>query len=110
MKKSNIAKHYLGPNNAIQIIHCRHQRHWATIATLNCACEEVKIYDSVFSNCDQDMKSIASKLFHKKMTIKMEPVQRQHGNTDCGVFATAYATALASNCNPSLIVFDQSSI
>ena len=34
-------------SNAIQIIHCR-QNHWATITTIGCAGNQVKVYDSVY--------------------------------------------------------------
>jgi hypothetical protein len=100
----------LSPTNSIQIIHCRHMRHWATLSTINCTNEEVKIYDSVYSCWDQETEDIVAKLFHKKMKISMEPVQKQQGNTDCGIFSIAFAIALAANCNPSLIVFNQSSL
>ena len=40
--------------NNIQIIHCASRHHWIAAITVNCTQQEVKVYDSIFFNCDKE--------------------------------------------------------
>ena len=44
----------------------------------------------------------------KEISIKMMKVQQQEGENDCGLFAIAFATALANGVQPGHCVFKQS--
>ena len=77
---------------------------------MGCAKNEVKICDSVFSSPDLETQTICLNLFDiaKKPKLTYEPVQKQEGGDDCGVFSIAFATALAHGLNPVGIHFVQS--
>ena len=44
---------------------------------------------------------------HKQITLSFRDVQRQVGSSDCGLFAIAFATAIAFGLDPGGILFDQ---
>ena len=73
----------------------------------------VHVYDSLPSS------SINSSSLHRQIaaimktedasfTVKHVAVQRQVGNSDCGLFAIAYATSLCSGLDPHTLKYDQS--
>jgi len=43
----------------------------------------------------------------KKPKLTYEPVQKQEGRDDCGVFSIAFATALAHGQSPASVQFAQ---
>ena len=97
----------------VQILHrgSMDSGHWFTISTLNCPEGIVNVFDSMYSDLDQESKSqILSILKHEGKFVKfhMIPVQRQVGGTECGVFAIAFAVALSFGLNPTKLIFDQS--
>ena len=49
--------------NKLQIIHCNSRQYWIVVSTLNCPLGEVKVYDSIFYNCDQETEVIITNLF-----------------------------------------------
>ena len=55
-------------------------------------------------------KQVASIVCTKKKAIKLKivDVQMQAGGCDCGLFAVAFATALANGIPPGKFTFDQS--
>ena len=80
--------------NKLQIIHCKSRQHWIIASTLNCPLGEVKVYDSMFYNCDQETKVIIANLFQcspKKVRVKVASSQKQKGG---GVYAIAFAVAV----------------
>ena len=96
--------------NKLQIIHCKSRQHWIVASTLNCTLGEVKVYDSLFYNCDEETECIITNLFQcgsKKIRVKVARSQKQKGATDCGVYAIAFATAIAHGINPSKLKLKQ---
>ena len=55
------------------------------------------IHDSAFIRLDAETRTTIMKMFRIKKTEDMIviPMQKQHGSTDCGVFAIAVMTSLA---------------
>jgi len=98
--------------NGIQIVYLNNRLHWCVASTISCAKNEVKVYDSVFSSPDSEMRTICLNLFDvaKKPKLTYQPVQKQEGGDDCGVFSIAFATALLHNQNPVNVQFVQSSM
>ena len=96
--------------NGIQIIYLNNRLHWCVASTISCAKIEVKVYDSVFSSPNSEMRTVCLNLFDisKKPKLTYEPVQKQEGGDDCGVFSIAFATALVHNHNPINVQFVQS--
>lgn len=72
----------------------------------------MKIYNSVFSSPDSEMRTICLNLFDiaKKQKLIYEPVQKQEGRDDCGVFSIVFATALAHHQDPVHVQFVQSTM
>ena len=77
---------------------------------INCIHGEVKVYDSLFQYLDQTSLKCVEKLFEQddvSPRIKMSQCRRQKGSKDCGVYAIAFATAIAFSQNPSRQNFKQ---
>ena len=95
----------------VQILHDGHG-HWLTVSTIGAEDEaEVYVYDSMYPSVGTyTKKEVASILCTKKKAIKLKimDVQMQAGGSDCGLFAVAFATALANGIPPGKFTFDQS--
>ena len=98
--------------SVMQIVYLSNRLHWCVASTISCPKNEVKIYDSVFSSPDSELRSVCLNLFDiaKKLKLIYEPVQKQEGGDDCGVFSIAFATALAHHQNPVHVRFVQSTM
>ena len=73
----------------------------------------MKIYDSMFSSPDSEMRTVClnlSDIAKKKPKLIYEPIQKQEGGDDCGVFSIAFATALAHHQDPVHVQFVQSTM
>ena len=98
--------------NKVQIIHCSRRKHWIIATTVNCKEGEVRIYDSVFNSCDDEVELVVRNLFQADTAkgsphIKMMHCQKQVGGKDCGVFSIAFATAIVLGLNPGKVTFLQ---
>ena len=96
--------------NRIQILFCKERKHWIVATTVNCSPYEVKVYDSLFQYLDKDSLQLIERLFqcdNLNLDIIMTQRCKQEGCKDCGVFAIAIATAIASGLNPSRQNFKQ---
>ena len=73
---------------------------------------KVLVYDSIFKNVDKETRKIICNIFQvlPVSNIKVVKAQKQMGTKDCGLFAIAYATALALGQNPSKLTFYQESM
>ena len=96
----------------VQIIHCSSRHHWIVATTIGGGGNCVVVYDSVFKTVDKETRKSVNKLFESisVKSIKIPKVQKQKGNKDCGLFAVAFATALAHGQNPSKQRFHQASL
>ena len=93
----------------VQILHNGHG-HWLTISTIGVRHPEVSVYDSMYPTVSTHAKrQIASLLVTSQKEIKLRhmDVQMQSGGYDCGLFAIAFATALADGEQPGRCLFDQ---
>ena len=75
--------------NSIQIVHCAARHHWILATTVDCKLGEVKIFDSIFFNCDKETMQTMHTLFYlilEHPTITMCRCQKQAGTTDLGIF------------------------
>ena len=79
------------------------RRHWITVSTKWYKGGKVEVYDSVFIKLDAETRTTIIKMFQLKKTkdIIMMPMQKQHGSTDCGIFAIAVITSLVHEEDPS---------
>ena len=85
--------------HGLQIVHCR-GNHW--ILASNMANEEgiLNIYDSVYSNIDNNTQEVLANLFVFKK-VCFVTFQKQVCGTDCGLFAIAAATQILSLKSPT---------
>ncbi len=90
----------------VQIIHSR-GNHWIVASTIHSARGEVKVYNSVYNSFNTETKAIISNLFRVSHDIQMAKLQKQDGGNDCGLFAIAVSSALASGLDPTKMNFDQ---
>ena len=84
--------------------------HWVTVSTIGTVHPTVSIYDSLYSSAGTALLSqIAGILSTKEaeITLKFMDVPVQSGASDCGVYAIAFATALAQGKHPECYVFSQ---
>ena len=80
------------------------------MSTLSCSLGEVKVYDSLFYYCDEETEYVIANLFQcgpSKVAVKVAHSQKQKGSSDCGLFAIAFATAVAHGINPSKLKLKQ---
>lgn len=86
------------PKNKLQIVFCKERKHWIVATTINCAHDEVKVYDSLFQYLDKvSMECIENLFQHDNVPLRVRMIQchKQTGTKDCGLFAVAKATAIA---------------
>ena len=98
--------------NKVQIIHCDKRHHWIVATTVKCVNGQVLVIDSLYKSIDDETKSTVCRLFQSKEppVIKVVNPQRQKGGKDCGLFAIAFATAIAFDENPVKKRFKQESM
>ena len=93
----------------IQVLHNGHD-HWVTVSTIGCKAGEINAFDSLPpALTSSKMNQIAALLATPKDAIKVKYIdtQMQSGSSDCGIFAVAFATALANGEAPGAIHFNQ---
>ena len=96
--------------NRLQIVFCKERKHWVVATNINCFSGEVKVYDSLFQYLDQTSLKCIEKLFKEgdiSPRIKMSQCHKQTGTKDCGVYAIAFATAIAFGQNAGRQNFKQ---
>ena len=98
----------------IQILHDGHG-HWLMVsgAITEDGAQEIHVYDSMYATVGTyTKKQIASIVSssEKEIKLKMMNVQKQNGGCDCGLFAIAFATALANGIQPGHCFFNQDAI
>ena len=98
----------------LQIIHCLSRHHWIVATTIgnNGDAGNILVYDSIFNKVDGETREIICNVFRllPVTNVKVVKAQKQMGTKDCGLFAIAYATALAFGQNPSKLKFRQESM
>ena len=80
---------------------------------MQCNFNQVKVYDSWFTYCDEETERVIANLFQcdsSKLTITVSRSHKQKGTVDCGLFAIANATAIAFGKNPSKLCFKQEAL
>ena len=87
----------------IQILNTGHS-HWVTICTVGTNHPMVNVYDSKYVAASTHLSAqIACLLMtqHAEITINFVDVVKQAGSYDCGLYAIAYAAALAHGNDPA---------
>ena len=110
--KQNVKHFKKVDKDMVQILHrgSSGSGHWLTTSTLGCPEGSINVYDSIYTDLDQDTKiQICNILRHTGKCIKFQniPVQHQVGGADCGLFAIAFAVSLCNGLNPEKLIFNQ---
>lgn len=77
---------------------------------MECESSVVNIYDLVYSKPDKNTEEVILNLFNidsDRIKLNVISEQKQEGSRDCGVFAIAFATAIAYRKDPSHLIFNQ---
>ncbi len=93
----------------LQIVHSRND-HWIVASNIECGSSDVNIYDSIYNKPDKSTEEVILNLFDidsDKLKLNVISEQKQEGSRDCGVFAIAFATAIAHRKDPSRLRFKQ---
>ena len=97
------------PAKFVQIIH-NGRGHWLTISTIGTSHPDVHVYDSMYPSAGTLVKAQTAALLHTEspaIRLKFMSVQMQAGGYDCGLFAVAFAVALAFGNPPGQFHFEQ---
>ena len=95
-------------NPFVQILHTGNH-HWVCISSVGCSDGIVNLYDSLYHNViskeveEQAINLVGADSFSGLNDVA---IQQQRNGSDCGVFATAFVTALVHGVLPSLLEFD----
>ena len=65
------------------------------------------VYDSVYSTVEDDTKMQIAAILHTAEDCISSVVPKQVGNSDCGLFAIAYATDFAHGNDPTSYKYEQ---
>ena len=85
----------------VQVLHVN-GNHWITISNIGVSDQSVNVYDSLYNGINQATKELIAKYVHKdKVKINIINVQQQENESDCGVFAIAFAKCLLEGKDPS---------
>ena len=97
------------PAEFVQVIH-NGRGHWLTVSTIGTSHPDIHVYDSMYPSVNTCVKAqIAAILHTESPAIRQQfmEVQKQAGGCDCGLFAVAFATALALGNPPGMYHFVQ---
>ena len=83
--------HQHHPNNPHQ------GNHWIVVSMIGGSPDIVRIFDSLYTSIDEETPKRILELFGSYTKVEKVDCPKQQGDKDCGVFAIAIATSLASN-------------
>ena len=72
--------------------------HWVIVSNLLCPENEIRLYNTVYSDIDQPTKALLIEMFNEGVRVTVDgQLQKQKGDRDCGVFNIAVTTSLLHN-------------
>ena len=86
----------------VQVIN---KSHWIAVSSMNCQQSTIKVYDSFHGYLPEDTKKLIADIMQSpcpKIEAQYIDVQKQKGQSDCGLFAIAFATSLAHLQDPMI--------
>ena len=79
------------------LLNCR-GNHWIVATTISSSSSEtIYVFDSLYTSIDAPTSDLIKRIFNGAPEIVMKDCQKQIGTKDCGLFAIAIATTLASS-------------
>ena len=91
----------------VQLLHVNNN-HWVCVSSVNCAPGYVNLMDSLANPViSQEITDLVKDLLGPRYAgIHQLTVQQQRNDSDCGVFAIAFATCIVYQQDPSEVYFD----
>ena len=103
-----------GDKDFVQILHVG-GNHWVTVTNIGCQENRIKVFDSLRQKLSKKEKqklcsclAVLLNTSSSNMVIEWPSMQRQRGESDCGLFAVAVATSLLNGEDPGSKSYDQS--
>ena len=93
----------------VQIVHISNN-HWVCVSNRWCPPGVCDVYDSLApSFCSSLITQIKCMVntTYSELIVRYIDVQYQRGQSDCGLFATAFAEALCKHIDPNMLTFNQ---
>ena len=93
----------------VQVLN-KSNNHWFTISTIGCKHGVVRVYDSAsyyVTRCNREEITALLCANMKTITLGYMNVHLQGGTSDCGLFASAYATSLCNADDPTKYTYAQ---
>jgi hypothetical protein len=97
----------VGGEEFVQVLHSG-GNHWITISTIGCSDSTVSIYDSIYCTIPEcTKKQICALLMSSEAYINLlfVNVDKQANQSDCGLYALAFCTALCAGNDPQNLTF-----
>ena len=94
------------PAEFVQVIH-NGRGHWLTVSTIGTSHPDIHVYDSMYPSVNTCVKTQIAAILHTEspaIRLQFMAVQKQAGGCDCGLFAVAFATALALGNPPGMYI------
>ena len=98
----------------VQVLHVG-GNHWVTVTNIWCQENRIKVFDSLRQKCSKKEKqklcsslAVLLNTSSSNMVIEWPSIQRQRGESDCGLFAVAVATSLVCREDPGSMNYNQS--
>ena len=89
---------------SLQILHNR-GNHWIIATTLGDTIGSPEVFDSLYESLDVPTQNLLCSL--NRSAVKINNGPKQLGGKDCGLYAIATATLLASGENPGSVTYNQ---
>ena len=69
--------------------------HWIVVPNILLGINKIDIFDTVYSDIDEDMKVLVSGMFDQPVELEVYPsLEKQNGGMDCGVYCIAVCASL----------------
>ena len=95
----------------IQIVHCPAFYHWLTIEIK--FDEDAQVFDSKYLKLSFEVKKQIASIIKSKndqISLHLEKTQQQKNNTDCGLYAIAFATDLCYGGDPASLLYEDGTL
>ena len=77
-----------------QVCHVRND-HWIVISNILSEAKKIDIFDSVYSDIEENTAALVSGMFDQPVELKVYPsLEKQKGSMDCGVYCIAVCASL----------------
>ena len=78
----------------VQVCHVRNN-HWIVVSNILSEAKQIDIFDSVYSDIDENTEALVCGMFDQPVELKIYPsLEKQKGSMDCGAYCIAVCASL----------------